>query len=219
MIEGSNNTLSAPSPQTLGGTSYGWVSWSDGGAQSHNVVASAAVTYTATYQAAGSALAAAYSFDEGVGTSAADASGNGNTGAIGSAARITTGKYGNALSFNGTSARVTVADSASLDLTTAMTLEAWVFPTVGGGWRDVIYKGPDDTYYLEGSSDSGAPAAGGTFSGPLYRDLGAAAEHLVAPRRDLRRHDLAAVRERRAGVESGCVRADRHLDRGVDDRW
>ena len=47
-----------------------------------------------------------------------------------------------------------------------MTLEAWVFPTVGGGWRDVIYKGPDDTYYLEGSSDSGAPAAGGTFSGP-----------------------------------------------------
>ena len=38
-----------------------------------------------------------------------------------------------------------------------MTLEAWVFPTTGGGWRDVIYKGPDDIYYLEGSSDSGAP--------------------------------------------------------------
>ena len=128
VIEGSNNSLVAPSPQTHAGTAYGWISWSDGGAQSHNVVASTAATYAATYQAAGSTLAAAYSFNEGIGTSAADASGNGNTGAIGGAAWIPTGKFGNALSFNGTSARVTVNDSASLDLTAAMTLEAWVFP-------------------------------------------------------------------------------------------
>ena len=40
-----------------------------------------------------------------------------------------TGKFGNALSFNGTNAFVTVADSNSLDLTTGMTLEAWVKPT------------------------------------------------------------------------------------------
>jgi uncharacterized repeat protein (TIGR01451 family) len=52
VIEGSNNSLSAPSPQTLGPTDYAWVSWSDGGAQSHNVVANAAATYTATYQEA-----------------------------------------------------------------------------------------------------------------------------------------------------------------------
>jgi uncharacterized repeat protein (TIGR01451 family) len=51
VIEGSNNTVSAPSPQTLNGTNYGWVSWSDGGAQSHNVVANTAATYTAEYQA------------------------------------------------------------------------------------------------------------------------------------------------------------------------
>jgi len=50
VIEGSNNTISAPS-QTLGGTDYAWVAWSDGGAESHNVMASAAATYTATYQA------------------------------------------------------------------------------------------------------------------------------------------------------------------------
>jgi uncharacterized repeat protein (TIGR01451 family) len=50
VIEGSNNSISAPTPQTLGGTNYGWVSWSDGGAQSHNIVAGAAATYTATYQ-------------------------------------------------------------------------------------------------------------------------------------------------------------------------
>ena len=51
VIEGSSNSISAPSPQTLNGTSYGWVSWSDGGAQIHNVVANAAATYTASYQA------------------------------------------------------------------------------------------------------------------------------------------------------------------------
>ena len=56
------------------------------------------------------------------------------------------GKFGNALSFNGTSARVTVADSPSLRLTSGMTLEAWVFPTtVSSAWRDVIYKGPTTT--------------------------------------------------------------------------
>ena len=50
VIEGSNNTISAPTPQTLGGTDYAWVSWSDGGAQTHNFIASAAATYTAAYQ-------------------------------------------------------------------------------------------------------------------------------------------------------------------------
>jgi uncharacterized repeat protein (TIGR01451 family) len=49
VIEGSNNSLSAPTPQTLGGTSYAWVSWSDGGEQTHNIVANASVTYTAAY--------------------------------------------------------------------------------------------------------------------------------------------------------------------------
>ena len=51
-----------------------------------------------------------------------------------------------------------------------MTLEAWVFPTAGGGWRDVIYKGPDDIYYLESSTASAPspPAIGGTFASPLY---------------------------------------------------
>ena len=55
VIEGSNNTISAPTPQTLGGTDYGWVSWSDGGAQSHNITASAAAVYTAAYQVVTSA--------------------------------------------------------------------------------------------------------------------------------------------------------------------
>ena len=125
---------------------------------------------TATTPVLPPGLVAAYGFGEGTGTTVADTSGNSNTGAIGSASWTTQGKFGNALLFNGTSARVTINDSASLRLTTGMTLEAWVNPsTVNSAWRDVIYKG-DDNYYLEGSSTQGqVPAMGGTFSpNPLY---------------------------------------------------
>jgi glucose/arabinose dehydrogenase len=53
VIVGSKNTVSAPSPQTSGGINYQFSSWSDGGAQSHDIVApDAATTYTATYAAA-----------------------------------------------------------------------------------------------------------------------------------------------------------------------
>lgn len=115
-------------------------------------------------------LVAAYSFNEATGAAVADSSGNGNTGSIANATRTLAGKYGGALVFDGTTALVTIADSASLRLTTAMTLEAWVNPsTVSSAWRDVIYKGDSD-YYLEGTSaPSGLPAMGGTFSSnPLY---------------------------------------------------
>jgi hypothetical protein len=48
-------SVSAPTPQTLGGADYLWVSWSDGGARCHNIDADAAATYTAAYQAVQSA--------------------------------------------------------------------------------------------------------------------------------------------------------------------
>src|SRR4029078_11248879 len=50
VIAGSNNSISAPSPQTLQQSSYAFASWSDGGAQSHSVVAtSQPATYAATF--------------------------------------------------------------------------------------------------------------------------------------------------------------------------
>jgi glucose/arabinose dehydrogenase/PKD repeat protein len=56
IIVGSTNSISAISPQTLNGIVYTFASWSDGGAQTHNVVAgSSAAPYTATFAAAGSA--------------------------------------------------------------------------------------------------------------------------------------------------------------------
>ena len=110
---------------------------------------------------ASSGLVAAYGFDEGSGSTVGDASGNGNTGTISGATWAAVGKYGKALQFNGTSALVTVPDAASLHLSSAMTLEAWVNPsTVDASWRDVIYKG-NDNYYLEGTSTNASlPAAG-----------------------------------------------------------
>jgi hypothetical protein len=86
-------------------------------------------------------LVAAYSFDEGSGTAVIDRSGNGNTGTVANTTWSTAGKYGGALSFNGTSSWVTVADSSSLDLTGALTLEAWVNPAaLGTTWRTVLFK-------------------------------------------------------------------------------
>ncbi|GAB3251018.1 PQQ-dependent sugar dehydrogenase [Nocardioides dilutus] len=51
VIVGSSNTVSAISPQAKGKQTYRFVSWSDGGAQSHTIVAPAtATTYTARYK-------------------------------------------------------------------------------------------------------------------------------------------------------------------------
>ena len=107
-------------------------------------------------------LVAAYPFDEGSGTTVHDVSNNGNNGTINGATWTTSGESGDALVFNG-NALVTVNNSATLQLSNAMTLEAWVNPSnLNSSWQDVIYKG-DDNYYLEGSSPDGQPAVGGTF--------------------------------------------------------
>lgn len=110
-----------------------------------------------------SGLVAAYGFEEGLGNVLTDLSGNGNNGAITSGS-WTNGRFGKALFFNGSGTLVTVNDSPSLALSTGMTIEAWVNPTALGGWRDVVYKA-NDIYFIEGSTPTGPPCAGGTFAG------------------------------------------------------
>ncbi|MFI6502284.1 LamG-like jellyroll fold domain-containing protein [Nonomuraea typhae] len=139
VIVGSSVGVSAPSPQG----DQGFVSWSDGGAQAHNITAPAtAATYTATFQTVQHppGLVAAYSMNEGAGTAVGDASPSGNNGTATATTWAPTGKYGKALSFNGASSWVTVADSPSLRLTTGMTLEAWIRPTTTTGWRTIAMK-------------------------------------------------------------------------------
>ncbi len=77
-----------------------------------------------------SGLVAAYGFNEGTGTRAADASGNNLAGTV-SNATWAVGRFGGALKFSGQStSRVTVASSPLLQFSTAFTLEAWVNPQV-----------------------------------------------------------------------------------------
>ncbi len=136
-------------------------------------VGSANVTNVAVTCAAAtgpSGLVAAYGFDAGSGTSVTDQSGNGNNGTVANTTWAATGKFGKALQFNGTSSLVTIPDAASLHLTSAMTLEAWVDPsTVNGNWRDVIYKG-NDNYYLEATSSNASKPDGGLIAGGSYGD-------------------------------------------------
>ena len=114
-----------------------------------------------------SGLMAAYAFDEGAGTTVSDASGNGNTGTIAGATWTTQGRNGGALTFNGTSNLVAIPSSASLTVTTGMTLEGWVYPTAAqSGWRTIMQK-EADAYFLNASTDAGPlfPGGGGTIGG------------------------------------------------------
>ena len=157
--------------QTVPGTSYSDTGLLPNTSYTYQVKATDAAgnfspyssTATTTTLATIPGLVAAYSFDEGAGTAVADLSGNGNTGTLANTTWTSASKYGNALVFNGTSSRVTVNDSASLRLSTGMTLEAWVNPSaVTSAWRDVVYKG-NDNYFLEATTDKGTPGGGVTI--------------------------------------------------------
>jgi PKD repeat protein len=154
-LQSPTHVYSTPGSYTVALTATG-----AGGSASKTAATAISVTTAASPPANG--LVAAYAFNEGSGTSVADASGNGNTGTINGAKWIANGRFGAALRFNGTD-RVQIPSSASLNLSAGMTLEAWVSPAeVSSALRDVIYKG--NAYYLEATSThGGAPAAGGSF--------------------------------------------------------
>ena len=110
-------------------------------------------------------LVAAFGFEEGTGSTTADASGNGNTGTISGATWTTQGRFGQALSFNGSSSRVSVAAAASLNLGAAMTLEGWIYPTAAqSGWRTILQR-QTNADFLTASNSTGPPrpSGGGTF--------------------------------------------------------
>jgi glucose/arabinose dehydrogenase len=145
---GFQHTVDTSSPQTLGANRYAFGSWSDGGAQTHQITAPAtARTYTATFTLVSTApagLVAAYNFNEGNGGTLYDVSGAGNNGALSGPVWTGTGKNGGAASFDGVNDWITVNDANSLDFQAGMTIEAWVDPTAlgttGSSWRCVAFK-------------------------------------------------------------------------------
>ncbi len=92
-----------------------------------------------------------FSFDEGVGDTVKDLSGNNNDGVI-TKAQWVDGKYDKALEFNGKDAGVEVAGSATLDLQKGMTLASWVFKTeylLNNNGETMISKKQGGAYCLE----------------------------------------------------------------------
>jgi hypothetical protein len=146
-----------------------------------NLTTSTAVSVTVS-NAAPANLVAAYNFNEGSGTTLIDRTGNGRTGTLSGPTWTTSGKFGGALSFDGINDSVTVADANALDLTTGMTLEAWVFPTASGGgsWRNVLIKQRNngEVYNLYANTDTNVPSVYIVRSGsgnPVLDARGAAA--------------------------------------------
>jgi len=105
-------------------------------------------------------LVAAYGFEEGVGGSTADDSGNGHTGTINGTAWSTEGYFGRALLFENANDRVHIDDAPDLQLTD-FTLEAWVKlnDDAGGNWKSLIVKegGGSDAYAIWVTDDNGHP--------------------------------------------------------------
>jgi fibronectin type 3 domain-containing protein len=118
----------------------------------------AALIAPAAAHADTSGLVAAYGVEETIGTTVIDSSAMGNGGTLSGAVRSTAGRYGGALSFDGSDDKVTVADSNSLDLASGMTLEAWVKPTAAtaGKWRTVVLKEQPAALAYALYSDEGA---------------------------------------------------------------
>jgi chitodextrinase len=118
-----------------------------------------------------------WKFDEGSGTAVADSSGSNNSGVIsGAGATWATGKIGGALSFNGSSGKVTVPGANSINFTGSFTLTAWVRPSALSGYETVVHKGATSacTYWLQ---TSGARVSGGISSSST---CGTYSEHLAS---------------------------------------
>lgn len=129
---------------------------------SGNSATSAAATVT-VFNAPSTGLVASFGFNEGSGAAANDGAGTNNVGAIsGGAAWTGAGRNGGALSFDGINDLVTIADANELDLTTGMTLSAWVRPSSLQSWSTVVLKEAGNTmaYSLYAADDANRPPAG-----------------------------------------------------------
>ena len=130
------------------------------------------------------------------------------TATITGADRTTAGKFGSALTFDGVNDIVTSPTANSLDLTSGMTLEAWVRPTtLGSNWRTVLLKEQTGNYVygLYAHTGTNAPERQRRSSASDDRDVRGTAQrsplntwtHLATTYDGT---DAAALRQRRPGL-------------------
>lgn len=87
-------------------------------------------------------LVAIWRLDEGSGTLATDCSGNGNTGTLTNGPVWTAGRTGQALAFDGLDDHARAASTRGLNLSSAITLAAWVKPdALSNFYSNVVVKG------------------------------------------------------------------------------
>ncbi len=101
---------------------------------------------------------AAYSFDQGSGTTVADASGNNYIGTLKNGPTWTAGKYNGALTFDGSNDYVAFGDVAPANGLTAFTVSTWVkFAVSGGGSHEthLVDKSRCDGYRNSGPWELG----------------------------------------------------------------
>jgi chitodextrinase len=130
---------------------------------------------SATTQAAPSGLVGAYGFNEGLGTTTADASGRSHPGTLVGATWTNAGRYGKALSYNGTSSYVDLGNPTDFQITGSMSWSAWIFATanpVDDG--QIVSKSSGPGWQFKSSPDTGphtfgvAVSANGTSNVQRY---------------------------------------------------
>jgi hypothetical protein len=116
----------------------------------------------------GAGPVAAYSFNEGTGSTVGDTSGNGNTGTIRYASWTNAGRYGKALSFNGSSSYVDLGNPTSLRITGSMTWSAWINASANPGddGQIISKSGYGSGWQFKSSPDTGPH----TFGVAVSRD-------------------------------------------------
>jgi len=91
-------------------------------------------------------LVAWWAFNEGSGTTASDSSGNAHHGMLLGGPSWTAGKVGTGLQFGGSLTRVSVPHHSQLDLTSGLTISAWVTAATLPAWSGVLMKATDSTW-------------------------------------------------------------------------
>lgn len=111
-----------------------------------NQSTSAGVTVTVGNAAQSGGLRVAYPLSAGSGTTVADVSTNNTPATATSPTWTTSGRYGNAITFNGTSSRV--RSNSSINLTGTFTIEAWVLNPTNQASESIVTVGSNRDLYI-----------------------------------------------------------------------